>query len=342
MTTLYEQNENGIQFVSTRRPGEVRVPNYVYDMWLPVLGNDAIGVYSVYCRLEREGSVKGLSMTVLAKKLRMGVRKLNEINECLEECGFVRVAKPQGYERLMHWTTRIEVLDPPQEIAQELIAKYAPDSGYEPLCPWLTNVPEMHSDISGDANQHPDTVSDGPSNIATLILQPLEIEKEKSPANAGELLDTDPDAMFPVGEEPPTEEPGRLTIETGKEDPLSLAAKIYARTQGKESWTVTAEGGGADPWADKPVTALMGLASIAELPPKKRRDWARKLRELAAAWDATPEQAARAIAAIRKDDEHSWRSIASPYEKQFAGVFDVMLSRVVSGRGGGRVIAIGR
>lgn len=187
---LYEPTEEGgIKFETKRKPGEVRVPNYVYDLWLPLLGADAIAVYSVYCRLEMAGTVKRASLQTLADACRIGVRKLNIINAKLEECGFIKAKKPEGYKRLMHWTTEITVLDPPRVIAPMLIEKYAPKRGYEPLTPWLvkedenTNnesqmtFPQKPSDISGEAKQPLDTMSDDMSNIATLCLQPSDVEE---------------------------------------------------------------------------------------------------------------------------------------------------------------------
>lgn len=36
---LYDITEDGgIRFVTRRRAGEVRIPNYVYDIWMPLLG----------------------------------------------------------------------------------------------------------------------------------------------------------------------------------------------------------------------------------------------------------------------------------------------------------------
>ena len=119
---LYEQEEaGGICFKSERRPGEVRIPNYVYDLWLPLLGATAIGVYAVYARLERQGVTKGKSLRELAASCRVGDRKLGIINAALAECGFIRLKKPEGHTRQMHYTTEITVLDPPDFISKETV-----------------------------------------------------------------------------------------------------------------------------------------------------------------------------------------------------------------------------
>ena len=115
---LYHPTANGgIQFRSERKPGDVRIPNYVYDLWMPLLGAEAIGVYAVYCRLEMGGSVKKITLGELANACRIGKGKLDEINDRLQTCGFIKIVKPTGAARLMHWTTEITVLDPPMTVS---------------------------------------------------------------------------------------------------------------------------------------------------------------------------------------------------------------------------------
>jgi len=137
-TTLYAPTPTGgIKFSSGRKPGEVRIPNYVYDLWLPLLGTDAIAVYAVYCRLEREDVVKAITLDTLAKCCRVGKATLYKVNKKLEDCGFISVKSPTGNARAHHHTTEITVNDPPQEISQAMIEKYQSESGYEPLSKWL-------------------------------------------------------------------------------------------------------------------------------------------------------------------------------------------------------------
>lgn len=175
---LYEETAGGgIRFVSERRPGEVRIPNYVYDLWLPLLGAGAIGVYSTYCRLERQGTVKAKTLRDLANAFRMGTDRVNKINTLLEQCAFIRVTKPKGFNRLRHYTTEIAVLDPPREVLPALIAEYQHPQGYETLTPWL--VSEGIIATAEDPNrssERPKQVAqedpDGASKVAALGLQP--------------------------------------------------------------------------------------------------------------------------------------------------------------------------
>lgn len=174
-------HEGGIHFQSQRRPGEVRIPNYVYDLWMPLLGAEAIGVYAVYCRLEMHGDVKKITLAKIAQACRIGTRKLAEINDKLRKCGFIEMFKPSGSERLKHYTTRIVIKDAPASVSAELINEFKTEKGgYTPLTEWLVDDNQMLPNISGDATQHADEMLDDTSKIATLDLQPLNIESHKT------------------------------------------------------------------------------------------------------------------------------------------------------------------
>ncbi len=185
---LYEKDQSGITFKTTRHIGDVRIPNYVYDIWMPLIGSDAIGIYGTYCRLEMRGSVKKITLDTLAKSCRIGTRKLKKINEKLQECGFITVTYPKGKARVMHYTTEIVTHDPPKKVSQKLIETYGLND-YEPLTPWLVAPPlipepEMPNDTPpkcqtaspGNVKQHLHEVSNGPSMIEDLGIEDLGIE----------------------------------------------------------------------------------------------------------------------------------------------------------------------
>jgi hypothetical protein len=185
--TFYHETEGGgIVFRTERTVGHVRIPNYVYDIWMPLLGAEAIGVYSVYCRLEMGGSVKKISQRSLATACRIGEVKLNEINTKLEWCGFIKVVKPTGAKRLMHWTTEIVVKDPPQKVWPELIKQLGlQKSGYKPLAPWLKaetpkdetpTSPETLGNVSGDVAAMSPRLN--PLGLQTLVYE------DKTPAQS--------------------------------------------------------------------------------------------------------------------------------------------------------------
>jgi hypothetical protein len=191
---LYEkQAGGGIKFTS-HRMGQVRVPNFVYDIWLPILGAKGVAVYSVYCRLERESVVKAITQADIARACRIGTNTLAAVNDQLEECGFIKITRPEGHKRLMHWTVEIEVCDAPTDVSAEIMAKYAHPQGYEALSTWLV-APEIPDSISENSDQHLDEIPNGMSNVASLGLHPLEVEKEHGA-----------DAPTPVLEQPQTEE----------------------------------------------------------------------------------------------------------------------------------------
>lgn len=184
---LYQRTEDGgIAFHSERRAGEVRIPNYVYDLWMPLVGATAIGVYAVYCRLERQTVVKGVSMRRIARACRVGLNTLSEINDALQSCGFIRIGPPPtGQERLMHWTRQITVCDPPESVSTEQIELYGLKAtknvnGYEPLSTWLvadteaSEEPSLHpTGCSGEPNEVPDAHPTGCPKIESLGLNPL-------------------------------------------------------------------------------------------------------------------------------------------------------------------------
>lgn len=174
----YQDDEGGITFQTERKIGDVRIPNYVFDLYLPLLGATAIGVYAMYCRLEREGKVQGMNQNKIARACRIGNNTLAEINTTLETCGFIRIEKPIGDEKLKHYTSRIITLDPPLYIIPEIIEKYGPSFGYEILCPWLLSDEALALPVGNadDTNEKRDALPDSNAKIEALNLHPLSVE----------------------------------------------------------------------------------------------------------------------------------------------------------------------
>lgn len=96
--------------------GHVRTDNYVFDLWLPVIGLPALGVFQVYKRLARDGEVRGYKQKDLAKKLGIAPNTLTKANETLAHYGFIEVLEVKGQARLMHKTLTIKVLEPPRSV----------------------------------------------------------------------------------------------------------------------------------------------------------------------------------------------------------------------------------
>ena len=159
----------GFRVVSGRKIGEVRIPNYVYDLWLPLLGGEAIAVYGVYCRLERAKVVKGISFRKIAVACQIGDAKLNSINEMLTDCGFVSIKKPEGKARGQHLTSEITTLDPPRKLSPEIIEKYKGKRGYAPLSEWLVSGEDDTPD-SGSYSENRDAPDPQPEPKAPVGL----------------------------------------------------------------------------------------------------------------------------------------------------------------------------
>ncbi len=178
MTVLYEISpEGGIEFVSHRKSWDVNIPAYVYDIWMPLLGSDVIGVYAIYCRLERAGKIQGMGIKKIATAARKGDKTVVATNLTLQDCEFIVVEKPEGWERLAHFTTRIVLLDPPMSISAETIEKYRGSGAeweYQPLTDWLvnrTNLPEASNDDTESVKRRRDKASNDDTNIDSSILE---------------------------------------------------------------------------------------------------------------------------------------------------------------------------
>jgi len=209
---LYEETQaGGIRFKSGRKPWEVRTPCYVYDLWLPVVGATTLGVYGLYCRLERQGIVKAITLQDIADACRIGKATLYKINDKLELCQFIAITAPEGWQRLAHFTTEITVLDPPEEVSAEIIVALLPEGReYTPLTPWLVEErPEVLGRTSEGSTQNDDNVLPGTSNVVTLGLEPLDVVLSAD----AEAEPTDSDMPIPDEDEPGrgyTPGPGRV------------------------------------------------------------------------------------------------------------------------------------
>jgi hypothetical protein len=98
-------------------------------------------------------------------------------------------------------------------------------------------------------------------------------------------------------------------------DPLEHMLEVWQEREGKKSWTVPPEAGGADAFAGGPVDAFCEvLAGISprKLPDKKRAGWAKRLRHIAEEWEATAEDMERAIRAV-PDSDISWKTYKKPF-----------------------------
>lgn len=169
--TIYENTEDGgIAVKSGRRAWGVDIPAYVYDLWMPLIGSDSIGVYGVLWRLAINGKTRKASLKKLATACRKGDKTLSAIFDLLKECGFIDIEKPESWQKLAKFTTTYIVLDPPKRVTPELIEKYKHPSGYFPLSTWLvqsssndrqSSSDDINQSSSDDANIDP---SNDPSN----------------------------------------------------------------------------------------------------------------------------------------------------------------------------------
>lgn len=171
--------EGGILFRSTRTVWDVRIPSWVYDLWMPLLGAEAMGVYTLYCRLEMYGAVRKISLRDLATAFRIGYKRLNDIHDMLQDCGFITVNKPQGLRRVKHWTTEIQVHDPAQHIPIGIIEKYQHPQGYKPVTTWLVAEVEQIAEALGSASEdikHQVVLPETPVGVS--MIEDLEVDHD--------------------------------------------------------------------------------------------------------------------------------------------------------------------
>jgi len=140
---LYTADDSGsISVIVGHNAWGVDIPAFVYDIWGPLIGVKAIGVYGTYCRLGVERIIYGRTVKELAAAMRISDNSLVKINALLVDCGFISIETPRGWQRKANWTTRITVLEPPRAISSELMEKYSKNGDtttYRPLAHWLAD-----------------------------------------------------------------------------------------------------------------------------------------------------------------------------------------------------------
>lgn len=118
------------------------VPNYVVDLYLPIIGANGLGVLTTLYRLANNSEII-VNLTKLSRACRMGKRKLNSILDLLEKCDIVEVNKPTGQKRLKHFRTEITLLDPPVSVP----ASYADVVADRMLVKWLVRDIEIFEQV---------------------------------------------------------------------------------------------------------------------------------------------------------------------------------------------------
>lgn len=132
---------------TNKAKGFTPVYNYIIDLWVPVIGIRAFGLYVVYLRLAREDQAREKMYTFypireLARVTRTSNSTILELNQTLQEHKFIDFKPPTGSERVFERkSTTIYIYDPPTEIAAETIReKCRGRKGeiiYKPVSWWL-------------------------------------------------------------------------------------------------------------------------------------------------------------------------------------------------------------
>ncbi|MCC6973580.1 MAG: hypothetical protein IT322_06180 [Anaerolineae bacterium] len=141
---LYRKESSGGVYTLNPQSHYVTLPTSTIDLWMPLIGAVGVGVYAMYRRLAREGRVCGSDLKRMAKAARISDNTLRSLNRTLEKIGFIAVEKPEGVNRMRHYTTEIHLLEPPTSVPAELIRELECQSGYEIVAHWLVESDEAH------------------------------------------------------------------------------------------------------------------------------------------------------------------------------------------------------
>lgn len=153
--TIYIRTEDSIALEDGRKPYDVDIPAYVYDLWMPLIGSDVIGFYGVLCRLSRGNDLmergKGLSIADFEEATQKDRKTIAKFLQILSAMRFLRYRPPMSEaERRAGVRTKIRVLDAPTKVTNADI-KFAMDKDwtpkrknwkYKPLTDWLIKKPQ--------------------------------------------------------------------------------------------------------------------------------------------------------------------------------------------------------
>jgi hypothetical protein len=260
--------------------------------------------YRLYGHIKRVCGESGKcwqSTRTMAKKCKMSVGKVSESKKRLKEMGLIAIEeckRPNG-GLPYHSITIVDIWQRNIE-----------------WCATRASSPDEQASSQGERPSSPD---ERPSSQG---------EPKKTPLKKTPEEEKDEKLFF--GEDgKPKREPFEVSLpET--DDPTVLGAHC-AGVQAKEgTWTVTAEAGGDDPWADKPLKTFCVLAGRNTLKDNETTEWSRQLREWAVEWGATPEETCQALQAI-PDSESDWKTFSWPGGAEFKRTMDTMIDRIRSG-----------
>ncbi len=142
------------------------VPNYVVDLYSPIIGAVGLGILTTLYRLANNSQII-INLTKLARASRIGTRKLNEILDLLEECKVIAVKKAKGQNRLKHFRTEITLLDPPLKVPPN----YAEVVAERMLVQWLLKDIEIDQQTEPATNRKQSDKSWAKDDLFKVIVE---------------------------------------------------------------------------------------------------------------------------------------------------------------------------
>ena len=131
--TTYATTAQGIVIEDRRQTtnGAI-IPNYLVDLYLPIIGYVGIGVLTTLYRLANSRQAL-IHLSEFAKAGRLGFRTLKKILDKLVECRLIKYQKPEGGARWKHLRTVVQILDAPKKVP----APRAQNVARLTVVPWL-------------------------------------------------------------------------------------------------------------------------------------------------------------------------------------------------------------
>lgn len=191
----YQVGPTGIEIVDRRQLSHgAIVPNYVVDLYLPIIGYDGLGILTLLYRRANSNDRVMTNLDKFARAGRLGFRRFSKLLDLLEELAIIAVQKPTGAARRLNHHTMITLLDPPTTVPEALtelvldrtptpwlVAPPRPERASTPQKAGSSNchltVPEMLGDSSADCHLTFPGLSDS-SFLGCTLPKDVPIENE--------------------------------------------------------------------------------------------------------------------------------------------------------------------
>lgn len=241
------------------------VPNYVVDLYLPIIGYDGLGILTMLYRLAGNDFVDvKVYIRKYARAGKMGFDSFSDRLDLLAECGIVRVIKPEGMARLKHHRTQIELLDPPINVPEQ----YGGVVKERAITQWLIRRPDTEVPDRTSVPEVPDRTSESPEQDSVGVLSGTSMVCTIPYVPSGDGLAQTADAadappriavMSEEATRPSAAQPALFSVETAR---YTHAAPIVAENGAQRATGATRRRAGSADSALKNTKPLSGTHAL--------------------------------------------------------------------------------